>query len=258
MAGKSESMIKESQVERREIHAQFEKLITKEQKSKNSSSAALSYVRHIHYIDLEEFQPQIRPTWISLVRDPLERAISWYYYQLTPWYKLKFDPELNETVLTEKVSVREVKTSLDECVEAKLPECSFNIGQPLHQGKRGPAHASQIAFFCGHDPEVCGEFGSEAALARAMENVERRFAVVGITEEFDKTLEVLEAYVPRFFRDAREVYTETMDKQKVNRNSFKPEVSPEVRAELRRNLTLEFEFYNFCKQRLDLQYSLVS
>ena len=52
--------------------------------------------------------------------------------------------------------------------------------------------------FCGHDP-LCAEFNSERALAAAKENVERHYAVVGVIEEVNKTLEVMEALMPDVF-----------------------------------------------------------
>ena len=39
-----------------------------------------------------------------------------------------------------------------------------------------------------------------------MENVEKHYAVVGILEELNKTLTVLEHYVPRFFKGALNTY----------------------------------------------------
>ena len=52
-------------------------------------------------------------------------------------------------------------------------------------------HRSQVMAFCGHEP-FCAEFGGEAALARAKENVERHYAVVGVVEDMNRTLEVFE------------------------------------------------------------------
>ena len=40
----------------------------------------------------------------------------------------------------------------------------------------------------------------------AKENVEKHYAVVGVLEELNKTLTVLEHYVPRFFKGAKDVY----------------------------------------------------
>lgn len=42
-------------------------------------------------------------------------------------------------------------------------------------------------------------------MQRAKYNLENEYSVVGIHEEIEKTLKVLEAYVPLFFRNAIEV-----------------------------------------------------
>ena len=48
--------------------------------------------------------------------------------------------------------------------------------------------------------------GSREALARAKRNVEQAYPVVGVLEQLDASLEVLEARLPRFFRGARDLY----------------------------------------------------
>ena len=53
--------------------------------------------------------------------------------------------------------------------------------------------------FCGHDA-FCAEFNGERALAAAKENVERHYAVVGVVEEVNKTLEVMQALMPDVFK----------------------------------------------------------
>ena len=40
-------------------------------------------------------------------------------------------------------------------------------------------------------------------MRKAKENVEKHYAVVGVLEELNKTLTVLEHYVPRFFKGAK-------------------------------------------------------
>ena len=63
---------------------------------------------------------------------------------------------------------------------------------------------------------------SREALARAMSNVENYYAVVGVTEMFDKSLEVLDAYVPRFFAGAKTVYhTQVKNQFNHNKNIYK-------------------------------------
>lgn len=45
---------------------------------------------------------------------------------------------------------------------------------------------------------------------------------------------------------------------RINRNNVTRIVSEETRQVLRKNLTNEIEFYEFCKQRLYLQYAALS
>ena len=43
-------------------------------------------------------------------------------------------------------------------------------------------------------------------MRKAMENVEKHYAVVGVLEDLNKTLTVLEHYIPRVFKGAKDVY----------------------------------------------------
>ena len=49
-------------------------------------------------------------------------------------------------------------------------------------------------------------FNTERAMRQAMYNVEKHYAVVGVIEQLNKTLTVLEHYIPRFFKGALETY----------------------------------------------------
>ena len=109
-------------------------------------------------------------------------------------------------------------------------------------------------------------FNTEVAMRKAKENVEKHYAVVGVLEELNKTLTVLEHYVPRFFKGAKDVYyseyssiqhsmllynkeaadynhcfpDEVQVFSKINRNIYKPPVA-EVGSQA--NKTLK----NYCK-----------
>nr|CAD7433934.1 unnamed protein product [Timema monikensis] len=98
-------------------------------------------------------------------------------------------------------------------------------------------------------------FNTVGALQRAKHAVERHYAVVGILEDLNSTLTVLEHYVPRFFKGASQVYWDEVDRfTRINRNMFKPPVKEEVKDLVRRNFTREVEFYEFCRQRLHRQF----
>lgn len=75
-------------------------------------------------------------------------------------------------------------------------ECRYSEGENVMMF---PDHRSQMMAFCGHDA-FCAEFNGERALAAAKENVERHYAVVGVIEEVNKTLEVMQAVMPDVFK----------------------------------------------------------
>ena len=101
---------------------------------------------------------------------------------------------------------------------------------------------------------VCDEFGSKEALNLAKLNVEKYFAVVGVLEEWDKSLQVLENYVPSYFKNAREVYQSNMKGKHKNSNNIKPKIPKYIKNIVASNFTVEMEFYEFCKARLYRQF----
>jgi len=90
----------------------------------------------------------------------------------------------------------------ETCVKSYDQECRYIPG--LKRDGFGD-HRRQTMFFCGHK-DSCTGFNTEVAMKKAMENVEKHYAVVGILEELNKTLTVLEHYVPRFFKGALNTY----------------------------------------------------
>ncbi|XP_076366493.1 uncharacterized protein LOC143255146 isoform X3 [Tachypleus tridentatus] len=133
----------------------------------------------------------------------------------------------------------------EECVRTGDPECSFITGQ---------SYDLAIPYFCGHKEE-CMSLNNRAALELAITNVKKYYVVVGVLEEMNKTLAVLEGYIPRFFKGAPKLYS---IKPKVqNQNFRKKKVSEEIKKILKKNLTMEYEFYKFICKRLYDQYKLL-
>ena len=88
----------------------------------------------------------------------------------------------------------------------------------------------------------------------AKHNVERYYAVVGVLEKWKETLDVLESYVPAYYKGAKEVYKKFFKDQPKNKNFFKVKASQSIKDQVKANFTTEIEFYNFCRQRLYRQY----
>lgn len=211
----------------------------------NTSTAVL---QSFAFVNFTEFNKS-KPIHISVVRDPVERAISWFYHVRAPFQLVERHSKFPETKFPSRAFL---KKDLETCLKDRLdPECRYT------PGKETLGHT--IEFFCGHQP-FCPIFGDREGLRRAKEIVEKEFAVVGILEEWGKTLAVLEHYIPRYFKGATDKYYKEMHGNKIqmNENFYKPKVEDRARTFLRKNFTVEEEFYDFLKQRLDNQYNAIA
>jgi len=121
------------------------------------------------------------------------------------------------------------------------------------EGMRRYDTAQLTEFFCGQDL-LCSGFNTDVALRKAKDNVEKHYAVVGVLEDFNKTLSVLEHYIPTIFKGSLNIYWETLKGQRFVQNSYKKPLDKTIRDVLQPNFTREIEFYEFCKQRLNRQY----
>lgn len=204
------------------------------------------YVKHVCFVNFTQYNfPE--PIYVNLVRDPVERVISWYYYVRAPWYYVERKQAFPDIPLPDPAWL---KKDFETCVLRGDRECRYLEGE-THEGIGD--HRRQSLFFCGHS-DMCTPFNTVGALERAKRAVERHYAVVGILEDLNSTLTVLEHYVPRFFRGATSEYWNEVDRfTRINRNLFKPPVSEEVKDIVRANFTREVEFYQFCRQRLHRQ-----
>ncbi|CAH2091037.1 unnamed protein product [Euphydryas editha] len=205
-----------------------------------------SYIKHVCYTNFTRYgYPS--PIYVNVVRDPVERVISWYYYVRAPWYYVERKRAFPDLPLPDPAWL---KKDFETCVLSGDRECRYLEGE-THEGIGD--HRRQTLFFCGHDPQ-CTPFNSLEALQRAKRVVEQQYAVVGVLEDMNSTLIALERYIPRFFTGALRLYWEELNKfNRINRNAFKPPVSETVKQIVRANFTREIEFYEFCKQRLHMQ-----
>jgi len=218
----------------------------------DNHSYPLSYVKHVNFLNFEEFGRK-NPIYINMVRHPVERIISWYYYIRQNWYQLKGDKnDPDKFELKNDLSPTFFKYTYEECFNEKLDECTYAVDGSTH-GRAGGSHMSQIAFFCGMSPE-CDIFGSEAGLKLAKSNVEKYYSVVGILEKWNESLEVMEHYIPRFFTNVTTAYKLYMQDKPKNKNNIKAKVSKKIKDLVAANFTVEIDFYEFCKQRFYKQY----
>uniref|UniRef100_A0A1I8P2M4 Heparan sulfate 2-O-sulfotransferase pipe n=1 Tax=Stomoxys calcitrans TaxID=35570 RepID=A0A1I8P2M4_STOCA len=205
------------------------------------------FIKHVCYTNFTKYNLPT-PIYINVVRDPVERVISWFYYVRAPWYFVERKAAFPDLPLPHPAWL---KKDFESCVLSGDQECTYTQGVTV-EGIGD--HRRQSLFFCGHAYE-CTPFNSVGALERAKYAVESQYSVVGVLEDLNTTLSVFEKYIPRFFEGVREIYDTSAEYlTKINKNNFKPPVSEQVKDIVRRNFTNEIEFYQFCRQRLHKQY----
>ncbi|XP_065206870.1 heparan sulfate 2-O-sulfotransferase pipe isoform X2 [Planococcus citri] len=205
------------------------------------------FIKHVCHINFSSFDlPD--PIYINVVRDPVERVISWYYYVRAPWYYVERKQAFPDLPLPDPMWL---KKDYETCVTSHDKECQYNQGVT----KEGIGdHRRQSMFFCGHS-EDCTPFNSAEAVEKAKRVVDEQYAVVGVLEDMNITLTVLEHYIPRFFKGAADIYYSHMEEfRRINKNIYKPPVGEEIKDIVRKNFTREIEFYQFCRQRLHKQF----
>lgn len=135
------------------------------------------YHGHMAFLDFSKFGIAEKPLYINIIRKPLDRLVSYYYFLR---YGDDYRPHL--------VRHRSGDTmTFDDCVKLKKPDCD-----PKNMWL-------QIPFFCGHHAE-CFEPGSEWALEQAKRNLVNEYFLVGMTEELNDFIEMLELSLPRIFQ----------------------------------------------------------
>ena len=101
----------------------------------------------------------------------------------------------------------------------------------------------------------CDKFASQKALKIAKAHVEKYYAVVGILERWEESLQLFEHYVPAYFRNARKIFNGVYktNEKNYNRNDIKFHTPAYIKDIVAKNFTQELEFYEFCKQRFQKQ-----
>ncbi len=131
----------------------------------------LVYARHFYYIDfsphgLKDF------AYVTVIREPKSRFISSYLY-----YHFSTKPNIQRML-----KPQDKHESILECVAKEHNGCEHNMLRK---------------YFCGHE-RLCST-NSSYALQVAKANMREKFAVVGILEELDKTMDVIGKILPGYF-----------------------------------------------------------
>jgi len=178
------------------------------------------------------------PTWINVAREPVSRFVSSYYFR-------RYGFNRHEGVRNKRVKngERKVEMELEECISTEAPECS-----------ESESNQAFLEYICGSSqiwPD-CATHASEnrpKALERAKKHVLHNYFVIGILEDIENTLSLLERMIPSVFTGAPEIYEKIGD-QILNQTmtAKKGTISEHSRRKLEQGpLRYQVDLYNLIK-----------
>ncbi|XP_067660157.1 heparan sulfate 2-O-sulfotransferase 1-like [Haliotis asinina] len=185
------------------------------------------YHGHVAFIDFSRFGVLKKPIYINMVRNPLNRLLSFYYF-------VRYGDDIDPTRKRRKSGNNE---TFDECVRRNGEDCD---PEKLWV---------QIPFFCGQNAE-CAVPGSRWALEQAKHNLIHHFLVVGVTEELGDFIAVLEAILPRMFRGAVGRFaSDSISHLRKTTKKIAPKPDTLARIQESPIWRMENEFYDFAVQQ---------
>uniref|UniRef100_A0A2K6MAB7 Uronyl 2-sulfotransferase n=1 Tax=Rhinopithecus bieti TaxID=61621 RepID=A0A2K6MAB7_RHIBE len=195
---------------------------------KNISTAEQPYLftRHVHFLNFSRFGGD-QPVYINIIRDPVNRFLSNYFFRRFGDWR----GEQNHMIRTPSMRQEERYLVSQSCCMQKV--VSPLPGEwPLHQGR---------------EP-------GEWALERAKLNVNENFLLVGILEELEDVLLLLERFLPHYFKGVLSIYKDPEHRKLGNMTvTVKKTVpSPEAVQILYQRMRYEYEFYHYVKEQFHL------
>nr|CAG4640969.1 EOG090X088H [Eulimnadia texana] len=187
------------------------------------------YHGHLSFLDFANLGASELPLYVNVIRKPLDRFISYYYF-------LRYGDDFRPHLVRKKQGD---KMTFDQCVQKRKPECdTSNLWL-------------QVPFFCGQSAE-CWIPGNEWALDEAKRNLVEKYFVVGLTEQMEEFIAVLEASLPRFFKGALTLYRKG-SKSHLRKTNQKVPPSPETLLIIKKSNVwrIENEFYEFAARQFE-------
>jgi len=155
--------------------------------------------------------------YITILRDPVERVISLYYF-------IKRTPtnQFHEKINSENISLK------DFVLNDEMLKEVYNL---------------QTKFIAGLNGYVSEEMITMETYNKAVQNIENHFIVTGLTERFDETILMMKNELNWSYP----VYI----KQNVAKKKEKPEVSDEIRKLIIERNEYDIKLYDYVKENFE-------
>ncbi|XP_056333552.1 uronyl 2-sulfotransferase [Danio aesculapii] len=188
------------------------------------------YTRHVHFLNFSRFKTD-EPVHINIIRDPISRFLSNYFFRRFGDWR----GEENHVVRTPGMKEDERYLDINTCILESYPECT------------NPRLFYIIPYFCGQHPQ-CREPGLWA-LETAKQNVLDHYLLVGVLEELEDVLLLLERLMPHFFSDVLNIYRSPEYRKLGNLTGTVRKQSPNLEAlrVLYQRMEYEYRFYQFIR-----------
>ncbi|KAL1458362.1 hypothetical protein WDU94_008519 [Cyamophila willieti] len=182
---------------------------------------------HFGFVDFQQFGSKEQPLYINILRDPIDRFVSYYYF-------LRYGDNYRPHLVRKKAGD---KTTFDECIRLNRTECSLD------------AMWLQVPFMCGHSAQ-CWIPGNPWALKKAKDNLVSKYLLVGVTDELTDFVTVLEAVFPQFFSGGADYFLNNK-KAHLRRTNQKFPPSEETLEQIKKSKVweLENELYLYAKEQ---------
>ncbi|XP_008395974.1 uronyl 2-sulfotransferase a isoform X1 [Poecilia reticulata] len=193
------------------------------------------YTRHVHFMNFTRFRIE-QPVYINIIRDPISRFLSNYFFRRFGDWR----GEQNHLIRTPGMKDDERYLDINVCILENYPECS------------NPRVFYIIPYFCGQHPK-CREPGVWA-LERAKQNVLENYLLVGILEELEDVLLMLERLLPHYFSGVLDIYKSPEYRKMGNLTGTVRKHMPTLEAlqVLYHRMRYEYEFYDFIRDQFHL------
>lgn len=201
-------------------------------------------MQHQTYINFTQHRYEY-PTYINVVRNPIDRYISNYYF-------CRFGSANNGFKAGQACQPDRMSESMRNMpVEEYLN---------LDKAKLSTKNINFLQWICGRDTNCVVNERIESSKTKAYEFskklVMQDYFMIGILEEFDQTLELFEFLLPEYFKGASQMY-HSRDKRDINgmQTSHKGTITPKTRQKMEQTFfSYDMDLYEFIKAKFHRQY----